>query len=573
MKALQSILEKIYPNKSKYIFDKLSDVIKVDSEINESSKSMWYKNFNLYVTYPDAFKIDNENNLHTLNTKIDYIKSLGFNAIHILPFLKSPLIDFGFDIDDYYNVRDFLGGNGALDSLVLKANQLDMKVFMDIVFNHISDNHEWFKKAQLGDEYYRNFFIYSKEKPHHIKTFKDDFGVWARYNMEGIERDIRIIFPEQVGEVPHWVQGKDGYWYFHMFYPHQIDLNWLNPDVFIEMAKVLIYWAQKGINSRLDVILFVGKEIEKGIFESTENTHDIIKALHQILKRVSLESTFLVEVFQPIDLTLKYFGQKDLIESELGYNFHLMNSLWASLIIKDEKYIWDGLETQKVIPDWSQWVTFLRNHDELSLEFTPDDLRETINSTLLENGMQFREGFGISGRTYSLLGKNPKRTLMSYFLLASLPGNPALIYGDELGQENDDENMKVQRENKISRTGDQNIEYDTRDINRGVVRELDFETERAKTMIPEIRKIFTTRLKYKAMYSTVPEKIDNGDSEIFGCRYNFEGEKILVYVNLSEKSKTIEVSRDHKEVMAINDSGYSDGKINLGGFGAIWISL
>jgi len=161
------------------------------------------------------------------------------------------------------------------------------------------------------------------------------------------KRIFRVIFSDQAGDIPHWIKGGDNYWYYHTFYPHQIDLEWNNSEVFIEFGKVLKYWAKKGLNFRLDAIPFVGKDVHRRHNRSTENTHLIVQALHQVMKRTSPESVFLVESCQPLEITKKYFGTPESVESELAYNFHLMSALWSTLITGDSSHIAIGLNETK----------------------------------------------------------------------------------------------------------------------------------------------------------------------------------------------------------------------------------
>lgn len=441
-------------------------------------------NLRIFVVYPDAY-LDKEGNANfsTLISQLERISSLGFNAIHILPFLKSPMIDNGFDVSSYRDVREDLGGNIEFDRFLNECEKRNMVVFMDLVLNHISTSHEWVQKALSGNEKYKKFFYVSETKPKFIKKFIDESGVWARYeNEEGKDFDIRIIFPDQAGEIPHWEKLEDGKWYYHTFYPSQLDLNWHNSELFLEILEDILFWVSKSplISFRLDAIPFLGKDISNHVYESGEFVHSILKLLKTIVYKVNPRTLILVEAYQGYDKTLEYFGDAQNPEADLAYNFELMNALWATLITKNIPYLKEEIDKFNDLKGFTMfpiektnsqrsvnWVTFLRNHDELTFEHTPQRIREALYSRLVLNGLDFRNGFGVSGRTFSLLGEDIRLVKLAYGLLYSLPGIPAVIYGDEIAVKNNFAYMDKRLEEK--RKLFPNTSLDSRDINRGQI--------------------------------------------------------------------------------------------------------
>lgn len=264
MYTFRDLVQMIYPHDWQDVVDNVEPLMKPIEHI-DASEWDWYKSARLYVVYPDSFRVDTKQDLTTLKEQLPRIHQLGCIAIHILPFLKSPLFDAGFDIADYHLVRDDLGGNVAFDDLLGKAKHLGIRVFIDLVLNHTSNDHPWYLQAVQGSEFHRQLYTHSLLKPELINTYTDQDGKWATYRLSNKEVPIRIIFPEQAGPIPHWEEGMDGYWYYHTFYPHQLDVDWNNPSVFIEYAKVFTYWAQKGVNFRLDAIPFIAKDINSGV--------------------------------------------------------------------------------------------------------------------------------------------------------------------------------------------------------------------------------------------------------------------------------------------------------------------
>lgn len=449
-----------------------------------------------------------------------------------------------------------------------------MKLFVDMILNHVSDQHEWFQKAINGDEYYRDFFVWREEKPNFIRRYKDKDGVWAEYNYESNPDKVRarIIFPEQAGEIPHWEQAKDGNWYYHTFYPSQIDTNWDNPNLFYEFSKILSSWAKKGVSFRLDAFTFVGKDIEAGETESTDKTFLYLDAIHEVVKTASEDSVFLVETCQSIDTIKDYFGSNNRPMAELAYNFPLMSSMWLSILHENSSYLNDVIvESYNNLPEHAGWITFLRNHDELTLEFCPSTERKSILKYLNKKGLSFREGFGFSGRTASFLDSDTEHVVLAYMLLASLPGNPAIIYGDEIGKENDYDFMEKEREEKEKLLGNKNIEDDTRDINRGIITGSEINDESARSIYKEISKIFNSRKVFSSFFATAPELICNENKSLFAAKYKKDSdESFYVYVNLSSESIEIDSLDDLEVVLEVNSVRKNGGKISLGAYSGFW---
>lgn len=572
MIILENLLQEIYPQDYRSILKQLTPLLDSLDHIDPTNWD-WYKHGQLYVTYPDGFTHNNQTDLHSLTNQLSSIKDLGFDAVHILPFLKSPLIDAGFDISDYRNAREDLGGNSAAESLLSKAAELDIRVFIDLVLNHTSNQHEWFQKAQTNNKFYRDFYTHTVTKPTLVKTYSDKDGDWATYIIEDKEISIRIIFPEQAGPLPHWEQGEDGYWYYHTFYPHQIDVEWNNPDVFVEFAKIFVYWAKKGVNYRLDAIPFIAKDIIRGVTESSQKTHQIVQALNHIVKKVSPNSVFLVEANQPIKVTKQYFGSEGIVESDLAYNFQLNHGLWSALVSQTHEHIWEVLDLSQNIPDWGQWITFLRNHDQLSLEFMDEDMRLVLHEELAPKGLSFMEGFGISGRTSPFLDNSPERIVMAHALLASLPGMPAIYYGDEIGYANNPEYMEQQTQMKKSQADSANISHDTRDINRGPIDISSYSQEYSQAIFQQLKLIFNTRKKMLGIATKTPSLINLESDTIFAARYDFDGPDIAIFINLSDKHFTQKLDLVGKEILSLQNGKLADQALDLPAYAVLWTEI
>lgn len=569
MTELNALLEKLFPDKANKVIEAVNSSI--GQKVEGGSASDWYEKLNLYVTYPDSFHDGDTADLRVLRHQLKEIQELGFNCVHILPFLASPMVDMGFDLSDYFLVREELGGGKALDKFLREAQSLDMKVMMDVVLNHVSEEHRWYRQAVSGDEFYRDFFLWQAQKPTLLETYTNDTGYWARYQIQAEEVDIRIIFPEQSGELPHWVQAEDDYWYYHTFYPHQLDLNWYNHHVFVTFAKILIYWAKKGMLFRLDAVPFVSKQLKSGLIESNPRVHDLVKALHLIVKHVNPDCLFLVEANQPPEVVKQYFGSDQQVETELAYNFSLMTALWTTLLSEDANHLWECVaeQLQNHIPDHAHWVTFLRNHDELTLEYASPEQRQLILRRLKGRGKPFREGFGYAGRIYNFLENDARHVLMAYFLLASLPGSPAVIFGDELAKEYSNTFMKLQTRWKRRRFADPDIAHDTRDINRSPVFLGEDElTEDAIFLKTELGKVFTNRSQFTFSFKNLA-KIDSvTDTSIVAGRYNLP-QPLEIYINLSDDLKEIPVSGEL--ILGINQARLKTNRLELPAYAGGWV--
>lgn len=562
MIRITSFLTHIYGKKAAhYIQQELNHYHKTLSKKYFSKKELdWYKVSNLYEIYPDAITGDKATPLRNLENFLPHIYQTGFHAVHILPFLDSPMSDKGFDVRDYYKVREDLGTMHDLDELKHTADKLQLHLFMDLVFNHVSMTHEWFARAQQGEEKYRNYFIHTKEKPDFLKKFHKNAAVWAEYIVKGKKVLVNIAFPEFAGPIPHWTQGSDGYWYYHTYKPDQIDIDWRNPDVFIECAKILLYWADKGYNFRLDAIPFVGKSAYKQINTRTHFTNHILAALNHIAKQANPQCVFILETYEHIDTVLHYLGKKNLQQAEMLYGFHLCTAIWVSLVEQNNQRTWKTLNQIKKIPTFAQWVNFLRNHDELSLAYLDTKALHSVKKILLARGKPFREGYGIAGRTFSLLGENEKQFLMAYFLLFSLPGGTMMPYGDEFAKKNIPESELLEKDRK-----------DTRNINRGVLSKEFLHAHIDDLTWIELSRMLQVRHTIRPYFNVWPKKIEGG-REIFAARYSIEDSHVYVLINLSEKSVELSFpTRNCKEILHVNTISLTEEKITLGPFGGIWL--
>lgn len=455
-------------------------------------KEDWYKDEIIYMFYVDQFGTVNDNTSNTFKdtaAMLDYLADLGVTTLYMLPFAESPMNDSGFDVKNPQNVRPELGGTKEFDLFIKEAKEKGFKIKADLVLNHLSNEHEWYKKLKAGDEHYLNYFIYSDKMPEY-KRYKDEkAGIIAEY-IEGNGKisKRRLIFPDssENNYEKITINGKD-YYIYHTFYPFQLDINWENPEVLYYMLETITYWANSGIDIfRMDAIPYLYKEQGTNA-ENRPKTHAIVRLLSNYIQLTAPASVIQVEACQQPKDIIQYFGKEREInitennsekqikrtnEAQIAYNFPFMPAIWASLITEDKKYFTEQYKKTPEIPKSTAWGIFLRVHDELTLEMVSPEVRKIIFNDLIFKGESFRNGFGVSGRLANFLDKNPNRIEMAFSILLSLPGIPIIYYGDEAGVTNNYENAKKsmlkRAKEKLHFTGFLSA-FDSRDINRGDV--------------------------------------------------------------------------------------------------------
>ena len=435
LSALYVVWKELYPDEPANSLDGFCRELESFLTVNSlpSLEKEWYKDAVVYSLYVDLFNKD----FKGLASRLDYLQDLGVNCLWLLPILDSPMRDAGFDISDYRKIRKDLSGLGenATDEQVDllftgfldEAHKRGIKVIFDIATNHISDQHFWFREARKSrDNPYRNYFIWSKDG----KEYAD-----ARIIFYGIEQS-------------NWKKDGDEY-YFHRFFDFQPDLNYRNPEVLLEMSRNLIFWLKRGVDGfRADAIPYIWKE-EGTACENHPKTHSVVKFFRTVIDLVRPNTLLLAEACQKPNEVVKYFGSGD--ECNAGYHFPLMPQIYKSMAMASREPVANtlSLDVTPVIPEGAQWFTFLRCHDELSLELvyvTEEDRKYIHDNYCLKPQWDFRLGQGISARLSELMKRDPARIGLIYSLMLTLPGTPVVYYGDEFGKTNDEayyEEMKV----------------------------------------------------------------------------------------------------------------------------------
>lgn len=453
----------------------------------------WYKDEIIYMFYVDQFGVvtpEKPNTFKDTAEMFEYLEDLGVTTLYLLPFADSPMSDAGFDVKNPRNIRSDLGGTPQFKEFIKEAKENGFKIKSDLVLNHFSDQHEWFQDILKGDLSKLDYFVVREQMPEYTKYVDEKAGTIIEYKEpDGKISKRRLIFPEITEN--HWrgvnVNGKEFYFY-HTFYPFQLDINWENPEVLYYCLETINYWANLGIDIfRLDAIPYLSKESGTNA-ENLPKTHAIIRLLSNYIQMTSPRSVIQAEACQYPNDILPYFGKerkfkttinneektiKRTDEFQIAYHFPYMPAIWASLVTGDKKYFLDAYKNTPQIPTSSSWGVFLRVHDELSLEMVDPQTREIVYNALINKGAEFRKGLGVSGRMANFLDNNPSRIETAFSILLSLPGIPIIYYGDEVGVRNNFENAKESEKARLEKSKNSKFKllscFDSRDINRGAV--------------------------------------------------------------------------------------------------------
>ncbi|NPV39098.1 Trehalose synthase [Brevinematales bacterium NS] len=373
----------------------------------------WYKHAVFYELYLKGFYDSNGDGIgdvRGLIEKLDYLQELGIDCIWLPPIYPSPERDDGYDVADYYTIAPKYGTMQDFQELLKEVHKRDMKLIIDLVLNHTSDQHPWFQEAKKGPTSpYFHYYVWSKTP--------------EKY------KEARIIFLDT--ETSNWAYCEEnGYYYWHRFYSHQPDLNYDNPEVRREMKKVLLYWLDMGVDGfRVDAVPYLF-EREGTNCENLPETHEYLKELRAMVEKHYPEAILLAEANQwPQDL-LPYFGNGD--EFHMAFNFPLMPRLFMALKTRDVSPIVKIMEGLPEIPVQCQWCNFLRNHDELTLEMVTPEEREYMWKMYAPE-KRMRLNLGIRRRLAPLLDNDQRKIRLLHSVLFTLPGTPILYYGDEIG--------------------------------------------------------------------------------------------------------------------------------------------
>ncbi|WP_068837608.1 alpha-amylase family protein [Pontibacter akesuensis] len=379
-------------------------------------KDLWYKHAIIYALDVETFQDSNGDGIgdfQGLIGRLDYLATLGITCIWLLPFYPTPNRDNGYDVMDYYNIDKRLGSLGDFAAFIREANERGMRVLVDLVVNHTSDQHPWFQESRKNpNSKFRDFYTWRKEKP-----------------------------KEQIAK-PAFADRQDGIWtydeeakayYMHRFYKHQPDLNLGNPEVHKEIHHIMGFWLALGVSGfRIDaahILVESDSEIDK------DEYYDLIEDMRDFVTQHSKDAILLAEASGPPEVVGKFFKGRDRMH--MMFNFLLNQHVFLALAQKKGIPIAKGLRMLPPKDDDLQWLNFLRHHDELNLEDLEEPETQEVFDVFAPDKDMRIFGRGIRRRLAPILGGDRRRIELAYSLLFSLPGTPVIQYGAEIGMGDD----------------------------------------------------------------------------------------------------------------------------------------
>jgi maltose alpha-D-glucosyltransferase/alpha-amylase len=381
-------------------------------------RDLWYKNAVIYCLNVETYLDSNGDGIGDfpgLTERLPYLAGLGVTCLWLLPFYPSPNRDDGYDVADFYGVHPRVGTFGDFVEFMNRAQSLGLRVIVDLVINHTSNQHPWFKSARSDpNSPYRDWYLWSKRRP---KTWNKG-----------------MVFPGV--QKATWTRDPAaGEYYFHRFYDFQPDLNAQNPAVADEISRIMGFWLQLGVSGfRMDAVPFVIEN--KGAGVRPGRNFDLLHEMRDFLQWRCRDAIMLAEANVPPPESLKYFGEQgDRLQMML--NFWVNQRMFYALASGDATELRNALEATRDRPHAAQWGVFTRSHDELDLGRLTDAQRQTVFAAFGPDKDMQLYGRGIRRRLAPMLNNDRRRLELAYSLMFSLPGTPVLRYGDEIGMGDD----------------------------------------------------------------------------------------------------------------------------------------
>jgi maltose alpha-D-glucosyltransferase/alpha-amylase len=378
----------------------------------------WYQEAIIYCldveTYADS-NGDGIGDFAGLTNRLNYIAGLGFDCIWLLPFLPTPNRDNGYDISDYYAVDPRLGNLGDFVEFTRHAHERGLRVIIDLVINHTSIEHHWFQQARADPASpYRDYYIWSEQRPP--------------------DADQGMMFPGHQQQIWTYDESAQAY-YFHRFFPHQPDLNIANPHVRDEIARIIGFWLQLGVDGfRIDAAPFVIERVNIDVADVIDPYAFLTDLRHGLDWRRG-DAVFLAEADVDVDQLRHYFGNADRVH--LLFNFVLNQHLYLALARRSAEPLRRALYLMPEKPALCQWAVFVRNHDELALGQLSTYEQEEISRAFGFTSEMWLYNRGVPRRLPTILGGDQQRIKQVYNILLTLPGTPVIRYGEEIGMGDD----------------------------------------------------------------------------------------------------------------------------------------
>ena len=492
----------------------------------------WYKDAVFYELYVRAFydgNSDGHGDFKGLIQKLDYLQELGIDCIWLLPIYPSPLLDDGYDVADFCSIHPNYGSLDDFKAMLDEAHKRGLRVITDLILNHTSDQHPWFQEART-----------SKDSP------KRDYYVWSDTDQK--YKGARIIFVDS--QTSNWeFDSQTDQYYWHRFFAHQPDLNYDNPQVQQAMLDVVKFWLDLGIDGfRADAVPYLF-EREGTPCENLPETHAYLKRLRTFMDTHYPGRILLSEANQWPEDTRPYFGDGD--EFHMAFHFPVMPRIFMSLARGDSQPIFDILARTPPIPESCQWCTFLRCHDELTLEMVTEKERAFMWDFYAPD-LRMRLNLGIRRRLAPLLDNDRRKIELANSILFTLPGSPTIYYGDEIGM---GDNIWLEDRDGLRTpmqwSDDENAGFSTVHPSRLYSPVIDDEafgyqkvnvqTQRndPSSTFHTMRKMIAYRKKHKSFGRGVCQFLHPDSTSVLAYIRHYKSETIVVVNNLSPSAQSV----------------------------------
>ena len=540
------------------------------------SDPLWYKDAIIYEAHVRAFfdgNNDGRGDFRGLAAKLDYLQDLGITALWILPFYPSPWRDDGYDVANYTEIHPAYGSMRDFQLLLTEAHERGMKIIIELLLNHTSDQHAWFQRSRRAAP----------------GTRWRDFYVWS--DTPDKYQGARIIFNDF--QSSNWTYDPLAKAYFwHRFYAHQPDLNFDSPLVRRAMFRAVDFWLNKGVDGfRLDAIPYL-YEREGTSCENLPETHAFLKDLRRHIDLKYRGRMLLAEANLWPEDAVTYFGAGD--ECQMSFHFPLMPRLFAAIRMEDRFPIVEILRQTPAIPENCQWALFVRNHDELTLEMVTDEERDYLYRTYAQDP-DTRINLGIRRRLAPLLGNDRRLIELINHLLFTLPGTPVVYYGDEIGMGDNvylgDRNgvrtpmqWSSDRNAGFSRVNPQRMylpviidpEYHFEAVN------VEVQQNNPQSLLWWMKRVIALRKRYRALSRGSLEFLQSENHKVLAYCRRYQDECLIVVANLSRfaQSTAIDLAafRDSALVEAFGGNEFPPIRdrvydVTLGPHACYWLSV
>ncbi len=532
------------------------------------NQAPWYQTATIYQIPVALFRDSTGNGIGDLpgvTEKLDHVRALGADAVWLQPFYRTPYLDGGYDVVDHCDVSDRFGTLDEFTDLMGRADELGIAVILDLVVQHTSATHPWFRAACLDRESpYRDYYIWADE-PH--------------------ETVVEPVFPTVQDSVWSWHE-EAGQYYRHTFYDHEPDLNIANPAVRDEIRRIMEFWLERGIAGfRVDAAPYIVAEAAR--VEGRDSGFWYLEEMRETVRRLRPDGVLMAEADVEPDRYADYYGDGDRVTMLL--NFWLNNYLFLALARGEGEPLRRALEQQPNPPDACYYAIWLRNHDELDLErLTPAEREETM-AVFAPHPQMRAFGRGIRRRLAPML-EDPRQRKLAVFLLAALPGTPVVLYGDEIGMGDQLElpdraalrpPMQWSSEDNAGFSTAHTIQLVHPVIDRGPFGypqvNVEDEAKDPSSLLRTLQTMFRVRRDNGPLLSTAAEPVALGPKQVFAVRYAGPDGTHLLLANLSPERTEVALDDDLQQDWEdlLHDHPYDDPPkgetVQLHGFGYRWL--